>query len=60
MYGAVGCPDWRFCETIMYSNTLRLADYCNVQDLQLPSDSILKDIYPSNTVSSTGFKIFTI
>jgi hypothetical protein len=40
IYGAVGCPDWRFCGTIMYHNILRLAVYCKVQDFQLQAETV--------------------
>lgn len=50
MYGAVGCPDWRFCGTIKYSNMLRLAVYCNVQDLHLPAETVhYRIFYPPPT-----------
>ena len=49
MYGAVGCPDWRFCGIIMYSNTLRLAVYCKIQDLQLPAETVYQRIFTCST-----------
>jgi hypothetical protein len=44
MYDAVGCPDWRFCGKIQYSNILRLAVYCEVQDTLVSKEKRAKQV----------------